>query len=516
MEVTTTTITPFAPLSITSVVDSSGTSIPNLGTTQDTELTLSGTGPDGDVVSILDNGDVIGRPSVTVAGTWEISATVALGAHSFTARAADGTVSVPWVVTVVNAAVKPTIDSIVDSKGVPIPSGSNTSDTNVTLAGTAESGSTVEIKDGATPWGTALADGGTWTKTLAGLPLGLHSMTAVTGADVSDLWPFTVIVAVKPVITSVKGGNGVEISPGGYTASTTINLAGTARDNLSVEIFDGAVLKGSTTASDTGVWAIQITGLVVGAHNMTAKSDGLTSDLWSLTVVSPLSMSPAQMNLSGLSLKVNWPRTGQDSLDNTQTRTASGGMPPYTYTSSAPTIASVTQAGKVTGEFNGSAIITVRDGLNASVSYPVAVSNVWQMGTIDSALTHNEFVAWLGNTPSAIGIGWFRDDMIRVYSRPFPIVAGGIYWTGTRVCEGCSGQCTEFMTAHVFDCGLHTNRYHCMYAVATYGVLSMNDADHAQAFPKLPLDPRPTMGGEIAIRAEPPLLPVKKISSGGI
>jgi hypothetical protein len=199
MDVTTSIATPLAAPWITAVIDGVGNSIPNNGTTQDTELTLSGEGLPGGVVTILDNGDVIGRPSVTVAGTWEISVTVALGPHSFTARAADGTVSVPWVITVISAAVKPTIDSIVDSKGVAIPQGSSTSDKNVTLIGTAEPDSTVEIKDDATSWGTELAPGGAWTKALAGLASGPHSMTAITSAGASDVWPFTILaLAIDP------------------------------------------------------------------------------------------------------------------------------------------------------------------------------------------------------------------------------------------------------------------------------------------------------------------------------
>ncbi|HEX8540655.1 MAG TPA: hypothetical protein VF671_03025 [Pseudomonas sp.] len=106
MDVTTSTATPLAALSITSVRDSAGTLIPDSTTTQDTELTLSGMGPVGRVVRILDNGNVITTASVTVAGTWEISVIVALGVHSFTVSV-DGAESPPWVITVV---AEPTLD----------------------------------------------------------------------------------------------------------------------------------------------------------------------------------------------------------------------------------------------------------------------------------------------------------------------------------------------------------------------------------------------------------------------
>jgi hypothetical protein len=173
------TAPPLAPLSITSVVDSAGTSIPNPGTTQDTELTLSGTGLAGGVVTILDNGDVIGRPSVTVEGLWEISVTVALGTHSFTARSADGAVALPWVITVVTAAVKPTINSVRDSKGE-VADGGATFETTVTLEGMAAASEQVEVVEGAAALGTAEVDvDGNWALQLYGLAYARHEIKTI-------------------------------------------------------------------------------------------------------------------------------------------------------------------------------------------------------------------------------------------------------------------------------------------------------------------------------------------------
>jgi len=52
---------------------------------------------------------------------------------------------------------------------------------------------------------------------------------------------------------------------------------------------------------------------------------------------------------------------------------------PYTYRSSDPAIASVNDAGFVRGEWNGSATIIVRDSLGSEISYPVNVSNMYEV-----------------------------------------------------------------------------------------------------------------------------------------
>jgi len=179
-------------------------------------------------------------------------------------------VSLPWVITVVNAAVKPVIVTIENSTGMAIPPGSNTFATSVTLSGTAEPDATVEIDDGTTSWGTAPAPGGAWTKTLAGLPLGAHSMTALTGADISDPWPFTVIIEVQPTITSVRDSKG-EVGNGGSTTETTVSLVGKAAANQQVQILDNGTNKTTAPVNANGDSSSSLTGLGLGGHSVTAK-----------------------------------------------------------------------------------------------------------------------------------------------------------------------------------------------------------------------------------------------------
>ena len=90
--------------SITAVVDSEGTLIPNNTPTEDPVLSLSGIGAASSVVFIFDNGELLTPASVTINGTWTFTKTVVLGRHAFTVRDTLGGVdSTPWVITVVEA-----------------------------------------------------------------------------------------------------------------------------------------------------------------------------------------------------------------------------------------------------------------------------------------------------------------------------------------------------------------------------------------------------------------------------
>ncbi|WP_157123234.1 hypothetical protein [Pandoraea vervacti] len=106
-------------------------------------------------------------------------------------------------------------------------------------------------------------------------------------------------------------------------------------------------------------------------------------------------ISPSQMTLNGMAVKnPDWPQYA-DATGNTQTRSASGGVPPYSYTSSRPTVASVNANGKVVGEGNGSATITVQDSVGNKGSFPVVVSNVYGVAWNNTVgLTIAQAYAW--------------------------------------------------------------------------------------------------------------------------
>lgn len=114
--------------------------------------------------------------------------------------------------------VKPTIESAKDSKGGDIAQNGTTTDTTITLTGTASKGQSVKILDGTTDHGDAIADAssGVWTKTITGLSLKAHSFTAkaLYGTEqISGAWALTVVSRLV-VDTTPLLLNGLNISMG--------------------------------------------------------------------------------------------------------------------------------------------------------------------------------------------------------------------------------------------------------------------------------------------------------------
>ena len=186
----------------------------------------------------------------------------------------------------------PTLSTIKGSNGVDIPEGASTSDTTVTVTGTAPAGEKVDIFDGSVSQGevTAGADG-LWTKTLTGLALTTHAIKAVArygdGAE-SAVRRFTVVAMVVPTLTSIKDSKSVEIPEGASTFDTSVTVTGSAQANQQVEVFDGGTSKGTALANAAGVWTLPLTGLTAAAYAIKAVAlygDGAESAVRRFTVV---------------------------------------------------------------------------------------------------------------------------------------------------------------------------------------------------------------------------------------
>ncbi len=261
--------------SITRVVDSQGNSIPNPGTTQDTVMTLSGSGTASSVIFIYDNGVLLTTASVTINGTWSFSPeTLVLGPHVFTVRDEPGGVDSPaWVVTV-GAMTVPAITRINDSHGTHIPEGDTTFDPDVTIVGAAAPNQKVEVATAYAPHGTADVDGnGNWTFSLLDIAVKSYSITAKAlygNNPVSLPYTFTLARATAPTISSIKDAAGVEIPPNTTTFSASVTLTGTAAAGQQVQIFDGASSLGTVTATGT-TWTLALTGLSFKAYSVKAK-----------------------------------------------------------------------------------------------------------------------------------------------------------------------------------------------------------------------------------------------------
>ena len=274
---------PAAPV-ITGFSDDTGTQ--GDGITSDRTLTLTGTAEANATVAIFDGAMELGTALANGAGAWSFT-TVELseGTHEFTATQTDaagntGAASAPLAVEVdTSGPAAPVIASISDDTGSA--DDGITSDTTLTLTGTADAGVTVTVFDGPYVLGTATADGnGDWTFDTGVLAEGAHQFTATATDAVGNIGArsenFDVTVDTAPpaieITTPVSGDNLVNAFEGG-----SLSVSGTAAGGRQVFVTfrdeAGATVTGSAYVDGFGDWTLSgtdISGLQNGEISVEA------------------------------------------------------------------------------------------------------------------------------------------------------------------------------------------------------------------------------------------------------
>ena len=265
--------------------------------TDDTTPTVVGTGVPGDTIRVLDGAAVLGTTTVKPDGTWTFTPTTTLtdGLHSFTAVAIDAAGNVSPVSNLFPLTVdtqapgRPAITAVDDDFGAiqeTVPRNGTTDDAQPKITGTAEPGATVEVSSNGRPIGTAVADAqGNWTLTpTSPLLNGPNSLTAIAtdvagnASPASDAYPFVLDTnrPEAPAITRIDDNVAPvtdAIQKNGVTDDTTPTINGTAGANLTVRVFDGATLIGTTTSNAQGIWVLTpATPLTTGLHTITATA----------------------------------------------------------------------------------------------------------------------------------------------------------------------------------------------------------------------------------------------------
>ncbi|KLW90635.1 hypothetical protein SP99_00835 [Enterobacter sp. BIDMC92] len=284
--------------SINSVVDNAE---PHVGpmqkgeTTNDTTPTLSGSAAPGDVVSILDNGKVIGTVKADSSGKWVFTPDTALadGQHTFTVTATDAagnartSGSFPIVIDTAAPAPAENIvinDNVGDKQG-PVGSGDTTDDQSPTLSGEAEPGSTVDIYDNDEKIGSVIVDDeGKWSYTPEKpLDKGDHEITTTVtdpSGNTSEPSP-GISFTVDPDPNQVTVGEVVDdqgpivgnLKPGTVTDDARPELSGKGKPGSTVTIKDGDDVLGSTVVDPDGNWTFTPEqDLADGDHSLTVVS----------------------------------------------------------------------------------------------------------------------------------------------------------------------------------------------------------------------------------------------------
>ncbi|WP_341959494.1 hypothetical protein [Pseudomonas sp. RC10] len=412
--------------------------IPQGGFTVDTKVTLRGTAGARDKVEILDGGALQGHTYAESNGQWQyIFNGLSVATHRIRARAPHGAESAERTFTVV-AVVTPVITAVLDPANNPVSNGGATFANRVTVSGRASSNHQIELLDGGDSKGLASTDSnGNWSREASGLALGGRSLTAkgyYADNPVSSAWTFTVKELTVPTLTSVRDSKG---EVGDTTTDTTVTASGKAAANEQVEVFDGGDSKGKVSVNGNGDWSHAVPGLALGAHSLKAVAQygsGASSNVRTFTVVSqipPFVLDPSIVSLNGRVYRlagygtepVSWPG------GTTYARVPSSGVPPYTYTSSNPSVVIVNANGTIFSNGNGNATITVRDAQGRSGSYGVNVSNVIEVVGLGRS-TWKDANSAAGSRGKRIPSHDELNQIAAMYLGRWPM-GGGLYWSTT-------------------------------------------------------------------------------------
>jgi hypothetical protein len=298
-----------------------------------TQVKLTGTAAAGTTIDIYDQGALLGVVSTSSGGAWSFTTPqLNTGDHSFTARATDSMAnsSAPSKAmgvtgTSSGTGVPPSAPSITSFSTDSGAAGDGiTSDSTLTLTGTAAANSTVKVSDGATQLGTASANSaGAWSYTTAALSDGSHKLAA-TATNSSGTSTTSTVLAVT--IDTVAPNAPVETGASIVSGTTKVQVTGTAEANSTLQVFDGGTAVGTTTANSSGAWSLTTGTLASGGHSFTTKAidaagnTGVASAALAVTIPSA-SGTPAAPTIASISTDSG---VAGDHITNDNTLTLTG------------------------------------------------------------------------------------------------------------------------------------------------------------------------------------------------
>ncbi|MDT8905910.1 MULTISPECIES: hypothetical protein [Pseudomonas] len=192
----------------------------------------------------------------------------------------------------------------------------------------------------------------------------------------------------------------------------------------------------------------------------------------------PLIVDPTPMRLDGIKFFQSYGLAQREVPNNTGTRTPTGGVPPYSYTSLNPQTASVSDVGKVAGLRNGVTTVVIKDSAGAEVHYEVVVENIVRLLRREGPTTAADVHAW------ARQIGWnlpkAADTYIMALAQNFETFEGLLETLHT---PDPGGRYTGL--AYIWNDNLGRPSIAAfVWRSTTYGALTFHD-DNTQLFPRM-------------------------------
>jgi gliding motility-associated-like protein len=280
---------PAAPV-VTSIGDDTGNSSTD-ELTNDQTLSFNGTAEANATVEIFIGASSIGTVAANGSGDWTLdhtSTTLAEGSYAITAKATDGagntsTASTALTVNVdITAPAAPVVASITPDSGTSNTDKITNDQTNLTIAGTGEANSQLEITvNGVTYSGLPVDGSGNWSITTGAIfsTSGTYPVTATltdaAGNQSTASAAFSIVYDVTaPAAPSVDLNAASDLGESNtdnithYNATNGLMLSGTAEANAAIElslIYDGTTFSGLTAAADgSGNWTFDAGAIISG------------------------------------------------------------------------------------------------------------------------------------------------------------------------------------------------------------------------------------------------------------
>ncbi|WP_299975047.1 Ig-like domain-containing protein [uncultured Pseudoteredinibacter sp.] len=288
---------------ISNIMDDQGSSqgaLTHLGTTDDSLLTISGTGNPNATINVYQNGVLIGHSQTDEQGLWVFqSPELEQGLHQFTVSETDanGLESLPSQAFQVSVDQEAITASELAVNGVPkaFVNGDQLSSGEHHFSGKAEANSTVEVYDKGEHIGTTNSDAkGNWSLSVD-LEEGQHELSTTVKDDAGNTSQSSEPVKLEVLaLSNPANGTGVTLPPGtsvadgGYNNISTPLVSGTATAKAMVYLSVGDQHYGPIEADDQGNWQVQILEpLDEGEHLFRAKAvndAGTAYDGFTLTI----------------------------------------------------------------------------------------------------------------------------------------------------------------------------------------------------------------------------------------
>ncbi len=281
-----------------------------------TTPTLNGAAEAGSTVAIYDNGTFVQAVTAGTDGTWTATLDALTdGPHPLTVTATDTSgntseTSETLTVTVDTAGPdQPTIDLVDASDTGSSTTDDITSDSTPTLDGDAETGSVVNVYDGATLLQTVIAGAGDrWTLTTGVLDDGVHTLTAratdaagnVSIASLTLEITTDTLAPSKPTLDLDPVSDSGSSDSDNLTSVTTPVLNGAAEAGSTVAISDGSTPLTTVTADSGGTWTATLAALTDGPHPLTVTAtdtSGNTSETSETLTVTVDTAGPDQPSI---------------------------------------------------------------------------------------------------------------------------------------------------------------------------------------------------------------------------